>query len=358
MTLGDYDKRIALLHHTAPLYPMRGYLLANHAPMALEALETMAQSQHAQAFLARALPDLAPMPIAGSALAEHERGAALGKPGRVADWVATFEQDLAQRGVRATLGDAIEALHPGVIAASLHGLIRTFHALRALSREETPTRLRELAHGLATWASSHQRVPGIEQEARDGEGALDALAWLETLPILPESSRRAGLLHEVVLPLDHFEPFAAHVRALGAFEWTPEVSVAAAHWAADRVVRDPLGLTGHVHGVTVARGLELMRPWVHGDVLSRLARSALISIGAIHCAAGSPAEALPERATRDALEPEALRARAVATLEDHAIKLTEAALREPSSPLLRLAAERWIERVSPVSATSPARPSS
>ena len=54
-------------------------------------------------------------------------------------------------------------LAPGLSAAATHGILRTAHAARALSRRDTPERRGELARGLAYWAVAYEELPARER---------------------------------------------------------------------------------------------------------------------------------------------------------------------------------------------------
>ncbi|MEZ4375711.1 MAG: hypothetical protein R3B07_33180 [Polyangiaceae bacterium] len=341
-----YDALLGELHAYAPLYPKSGFNLANHAPMVLDALWELGADSHAEAWLSESTRDLTSLPH-GNALGLRERAAALGDYSRAADWIATFSAELEAQGVERTLRVALPLLTPGVMAASLHGVLRTAHALRALSRARTPARLAELAHGLGTWAACYQLLPGLERPTLLASQRLSPLEWLAQGPLLPQAERLSGLLHEIVSPLASHEPWLDHLRRLGPVVADESALHAIAAWSAERLVLDPEGSNAHLHGVTVPSSLVWFGPWVERSQLDALARHVVLGLGAVHVASAS--DGASQCAPKEHLSPKVLVERALKSGDDHALKVTEAALRISARGLvddrwLMRGAEKWVRR--------------
>ncbi|MEZ4232537.1 MAG: hypothetical protein R3B89_25380 [Polyangiaceae bacterium] len=345
MHLDRYDALLTELHAFAPLYPQRGRSLANHAPMVLDALFAVGADARAEAWLARSTPYLKKLPR-GNVLGLRERMGALGDAERTADWITTFQVELDEQGVERTLRVALPLLAPGALAASFHGVLRTAHALRALSRGESPVRLTELAHGLGSWAAGHQLLPGLERPTSLAEDRLPVAEWLAQIPLLPGADRREGLLHEIVHPLAEHAAWRAHVARLGAVSTSETALHRVAAWSAQRLVLDPQGINGHLHGVTVTSSLAWFVPWVDRDQLGQLTRLVVLALGAVHAASAS--DGVRECIDGDSLTPEELLEAALVSEDDHALKLVEAVLRIQAAgevdPCLRRGAELWIRR--------------
>lgn len=341
-----YDALLGELHAYAPLYPRFGLNLANHAPMVLDALWELGADAHAEAWLAKSARHLVPLPR-GNPLKLRERASALGDGTRAADWIATFGADLREQGVERTLGVALPLLAPGVMAASLHGVLRTAHALRALSRAHTPTRLEELAHGLGSWAAGHQLLPGLTRPTLLASERLTPLDWLAEVPLLPRGEQLPGLLHEIVSPLATHPPWLEHLRRLGRVVADEPALHAIAAWSAQRLALDPEGSNAHLHGVTVPSSLVWFAPWVSQSQLDALARHVVLSLGAVHAASAS--DGASQCASTSHLSPKILLEQALASGDDHALKVTEAALRISARGLvdeqwLMQGAEKWVRR--------------
>src|SRR5271157_4405871 len=133
-------------------------------------------------------------PAAIRPLTEEDWPAALGQPDRFPEWLALFEREMADRPAAAVVGEWVPRLLPGSVGAATHGLIRTGHAVRALSAADTPPRRLEVATALAFWASSYRELPGPPLLIGH-EGVAEALA---DLPYLPEEAPRGALISDMV----------------------------------------------------------------------------------------------------------------------------------------------------------------
>ena len=141
--------------------------LANHGPMAAEALVALGHPALITGLVDGYAPRLPPFQP-GAPLADGEREAALGDPQRCADWVATWERELEQRDWPEVLRAALPLLASGLFAGAAHGFLRVAHGVRALAREPTRARRRELAFGLGYWAGRFQRLPGVPGDQNQG----------------------------------------------------------------------------------------------------------------------------------------------------------------------------------------------
>ena len=86
-------------------------------------------------------------------------------------------------------------LLPATPAAGGHGLIRTAHALRALSDAETPLRVEELGVALAYWATYYRKFSSTPHLL----GALDLGEALLRMPLFLSGQARPGIPREVYL---------------------------------------------------------------------------------------------------------------------------------------------------------------
>ncbi|WP_203822579.1 questin oxidase family protein [Paractinoplanes ferrugineus] len=191
-----------------------GGFLSCHAPMAAEALSELGYADHVpqwvrgnlrqRPYLERPAPR---WPIAAADWRTH-----LGDFGRVADWTALFERELAGEPWPDVLARWWPRLLPGLVGALGHGLIRTVHAARSVASSPRPTKLQldELAQGLGYWAARYTepRGPGSLLFAEvpptagdDPEGALRELA-LTAAGVYADRSPRPPipLVHMVTVP--------------------------------------------------------------------------------------------------------------------------------------------------------------
>ncbi|XQE81188.1 hypothetical protein ACN24L_22750 [Streptomyces microflavus] len=159
-----------------------GPRFVNHAPMAAEALAYMGYADDVPRWVDRNLRTHTyhEVPDARWAIDPADPDdwrSALGDFSRVADWTALFERELAQAPWPEVLARWWPRLLPGMSGVLTHGVIRTAHAVRAISRagEENLAYRRELAQGLGYWAAryashTHGIRPGDEYPGTgDGE---------------------------------------------------------------------------------------------------------------------------------------------------------------------------------------------
>ncbi|MEV7293150.1 hypothetical protein AB0N79_16250 [Streptomyces microflavus] len=161
-----------------------GPRFVNHAPMAAEALAYMGYADDVPRWVDRNLRTHTyhEVPDARWAIDPADPDdwrSALGDFSRVADWTALFERELALAPWPEVLARWWPRLLPGMSGVLTHGVIRTAHAVRAISRagEENLAYRRELAQGLGYWAAryashTHGIRPGDEYPGT-GEGGGD-----------------------------------------------------------------------------------------------------------------------------------------------------------------------------------------
>jgi len=334
--MSELDLALLRLQKTAPEY---GPGLANHGPMVCEALVALGHEALIPAWLERGLPRLPPL-TAGRPLARAELAAALGDASRVADWIASYEVELAERPWRDVLGDAVAALAPGLFASAGHGWLRTAHAVRALGAGESPPRVRELAFGLGLWAARHRTLPGVP--GRSPAGRPPRLADVEPLP---PPLRRPGLFRDAVEPLAQQPAFAGWADGIDLDAAEPNALLGGLCREASRLyLAQPAARIAYAHVVSLPSALRLAWPALPPAARRALLGRALQAAGALH-AVSSAADAVdpPERTAAERLadDPAEIRYRAACSLDDHAVKLAEACLREDAlapDPALRLAA--------------------
>ena len=331
------DDALIVFAATAPSYGPLG--LANHGPMAAEALAHLGREDAIGDWTARYAKrlDAAPAP-ATHILSEAEWPAALGDEARYPEWLALFEREVADRPPAAVAGEWAPRLVPGAIGAATHGLIRTGHALRGLQAADTPPRRLEAASALAFWASSYQELPGPPLLIGH-EGVAQALA---DLPYLPEDAPDAVLISDRVAAVgDVADEFEQAVASLGWTGGGTELLDQLAVGGAAAYLRnaDDGGAIGLLHSVTSPLACELVLPWLADEDRPAALGYAWQAAAALHVAYDTdrvrpaPGDEPPGR--DDLID------RAIGSGDEHAIKLCEAALRafgRCGDPALLLAA--------------------
>jgi hypothetical protein len=323
--------------------PEFGGGLSNHGPMAAEALVRLGRPGAVSPWLDGYLKRLDDAPRPRGRITGENWREALGDLARVADWEAYFREQLAEAGWREALGAWWTRLAPGLAAGATHGIIRTSHAARSLATAETAgtdttQRLGELARGLAYWAARYTELaPG----APDPDGSMSLAAAVRGLPRAARAPQ-PGLISDVLSAGLSDQPgFGAAAGALrppadvnaGLLDLAREFTRVFLVYGRER----PIGLLHAVTAPVAARSAlpllppEAARPTY--DALWRL-NAALYTVYTGALTPQPPPSGAPPA-------PEDLADRAVASRDEHAIKLTEACLRihaEAPDPMLLHAA--------------------
>jgi hypothetical protein len=306
-----------------------GVGLANHGPMAAEALCALGRGDRAAAWAAgyrTRLDD--PLPARERITADHWQ-AALGDPRRVTDWAHFFEAQMEEGPWPAVLDRWTARLAPGLVAAAFHGVIRTGHAARALSVRATPRRRRELAAGLSYWAARHQ---GLPRSDTPGEGRPVREALLR-VPRLPLEDRRRGLITDGLRALDAFPAFAPAAGSADLRGDPARVLSDLCGTMADVYLSSvPTGLIALLHGVTGPSAVRLLLPHLSAGTAAVALRNAWHAAAAVYAAfaVNPPGDQAPPGA-EPRWDAAAQAEEALATGDEHAIKMTEACRREDAA---------------------------
>jgi len=298
----------------------------NHAPMAVEALAALGRADAVMPWLGRYRENFLPRPVPLEPILPDGWRAALGRTERVADWNAFFEAELARTPWKDVLHDWTARLAPGICASALHGVIRVGHAARSLDESGSAARLRELAEALGYWASTYQTLP----VAPGGPGTLRAHEAIARVPVVPAAQRRfSGTIVSSLEALEEFPAFAPVIDLVDP-SGAPEAIVSDLTETFARVylanAHDGLTVIVFIHGVTGATALRSLLPHLPGTTAREAIRYLWQAGCALYAAFGTapaPREIEPPRESRDALVD-----RAIASHDEHAIKFTEACLRE------------------------------
>ena len=335
VSISELDIAWERFHQTALEF---GGGLSNHGPMAAEALEALGHPSLIPGFVDRYAPRLPPAQP-GTPLSAGERARALGVPERSEDWIATWELELADRAWEELVAEVVPGLLPGAFASAAHGLLRTSHAVRALGASDTLVRRRELAHGLGVWAGTYQELPGTPANAT--QSGTRRLADLQPVP---EAARVEGAFTDQVGALSAHPSFGVWVEALDLDEDPEALLGELVREAAALYLEHPHARIAYCHAVTAPAAVRVLAPLLPEAAVLEAVGRAYQAAGALHAVSYAPCvpDAGEWRAVeRMAGDPLEIRYRAACSLEDHAIKLAEAALREDAlapDRALRLAA--------------------
>jgi len=299
----------------------------NHGPMAAEALVTLGCPEEVPGWTDDYRRELSPMPQAQSPVTEGTWQEALGAVHRIADWQAFFLTQLAEAPWQVVFVQWIPRLIRGVMAGGTHGLIRTAHAVRALSEAATPLRVEELASALAYWAAYYQALPGVPRL----QGPLELDRAIQSVPRVGRDqrneSKQGGVPREFVRMLAAYPDFEAAVNRFGTTE-PVDVSLrrlteAGAHLYLTNASTQPLVF---IHALTGPAAVRLLLPAMPDALHATALAHCWQAVAAWVAAYGSDGPGTRDEAAAPS-EPQIVD-RAMGTRDHHAIKFAEACLRE------------------------------
>jgi|SRR5215831_7064227 len=335
------DEALGLLARTGPEFGG----LSNHGPMAAEALVALGRPDAVLPWVNRYRKRLQPPPSERNRItaADGWRGA-LGDFTRVGDLTALFDRELAAAPWRDVLARWLVRLVPGTAAVLFHGLLRTAHAARSLGRGETAPRRHELACALGYWAARFQPLPARAMAAPRGARPSQVVAGLERVPPGRNVSGFQVAVRELQA-LASFPPVIDRVDTSG--DGGAFLSDLTAIFARTYLANADARPIAFVHGVTGPAAARLLTPFAPAEARRDLLRFTWQAAAGLYCAFAHHPPATALAGAAPAPRREDLVERAVATQDEHAIKLTEACLREHAAqpdPVYSLAAADFAAR--------------
>jgi hypothetical protein len=301
--------------------------LTSHAPMTAEALCAAGRPDAVAPWLDRYRKHMTPRPPTRERILPAAWQAALGMVAREADWNAFFAAALADAPWPDVVGLWTPRLAPGICANATHGVIRVAHVLRALAEQETPARIGELAGALASWAANYQTLP----TARTPQPPARAGDALDRVPVVPIAER--DFRGTIVGSLEDLAKFPAFAPVIGLLDVERDAGATISDLTETfaRVylgnARDTLSTIVFVHGVTSTTALRSVLPHLPkqaaADTLAYAWQAATALYSAFGTAPPIAGDVEPPR-----VSPATLIDLAIANGDEHAIKMTEACLRE------------------------------
>lgn len=355
---GDEDALDAALTVLRRAEPGCRLGLSTHAPMVAEALSALGRAERAVELVEAYRGALVPLPSASRRIDSENWRAALGPAygvsswteanGRWGDWREYFERELDARPWRDVLDLWAGRLAPGLSGGATHGVIRTSHAVRALSRRENATRRGELARSLAYWASSYEEMPVGPRLGPPHRSFVDALA---EVPLYWSAFGRQPGGRDIVEQLRHLR----ELERFGESRWMftepadPLAALSALTATFSRVYLRH-GSQRHtipfIHAITGPAALRRLSPHIRPETARAAFPHAWQAAAAIYSAyARSEDKPGSEEAKRPLGQ---LVDDAVRSGDDHAIKFTEVMLAEHASnpdPIYLAAAENAMARL-------------
>ncbi len=321
----------ALTHYqtTYPLWDLEGYRdLVNHGPMASEALVALGRADALEALRGWYHPDhLRPFEVPLSAEGVDpvaSRGDFATLPQQTRWFLDVVREEDPLDGVRTWL----PRLMPGALASALHGTLRLAHGVRAYQRAASEIRRDEIAFALSLFSSTYLSTPG-EAGATPSLASLDAVA---SVPRVPDDERTPGLITHRVQQVRAVNGFAEAVEKIDVSGDLGAQLSSLTGWAARRLLAERAARGAYLHATTSTAAIRLLLPLFSETAQRQIVAEHVRALMAVHAAYDTEAELQDEgkRALEEAPNvPDAeLIARAVASENDHVIKLTEAVLRE------------------------------
>jgi hypothetical protein len=336
------DDVLELLSGTAPEYA-GGY--TNHAPMATEALCHLGLSHEAfkwaELYKKRHLEKHHKSEIRFTA---SEWKDYLGQKNYFDAWKNLFETELASNGWQSSLRRWLPRLLPGIVAAAMHGVLRTGHAVRSLEQSETKPRINELCSGLAYWAATYQTLP----EAPNGNRQLRASQAIYELKMLPISERKkSDLISDGLQQLHGRIDFAKAIHLLNVSEKFDDcLSDIMATFVRAYLPNAESSLIAALHAVTGPGALQMLAGYVDEQTRVSALKYAWQASAALYVTFGTELpvkEVLGTTKTDHELVEDAIRSE-----DEHAIKFTEVCLRlthKHNDPIFKIAAQDATKRL-------------
>ena len=342
---GEIDEALELLEGSGPEYTGG---LANHGPMAAEALVALGRPDAVVPWVEEYRKKLYDRPASTNPIAPEEWQESLGDGHKLGEWRAFFERELADAPWQQVLDTWVARLAPGLVAAATHGVIRTGHAVRTLATGDTPERRAELAAGLGYWAARYYRLP--EAAAGAATARLPSQA-IDSVEVAPKAGPGPGGIMFGVIAAAKQPEFPGVINLVetsgdvSAFvsdltETFANVYLANAH--------DMLSTIVFIHSVTAPSAIRLIAPHVTQETAESALRYGWQAAAALYAGFGETTAASaieePEADVDDLIDS------AIATRDEHAIKFTEACLREHAlnpTPVYLAAARNAAARLRP-----------
>ncbi len=317
------DEALEMLARTGPEYQGG---LANHGPMAAEALVAMDRPNSVTPWVERYKSSLQDHPSARTKISKTEWREELGNFNLAAEWIEFFDRELKENSWKSVVSEWVTNLAPGLSAAAGHGLLRTAHIIRRLEKKETEARRRELAEGLGYWAARYQILPVSDVKASKVLQPSQALKQVQLLP--SEQRGRGGSITGGLVRLDDFPPFAQAINLVDVSVKPDQFISNLTETFAALYVENPSRrfIIAFIHAVTAPSAIRLLLPYLTPEAQkSALRYGWQLAAGIYSVFADSMISA---KTATQKYDKEDLIDRAVKNGDEHAIKFTEACLRE------------------------------
>ncbi len=342
---GKADVLDEALVELSPTGPEFGGGLSNHGPMVVEALVTLGRTEAVLPWVDTYRKRLQEHLTERNRIVGDSWRGALGDFTRVGDLVAFYQRELAAAPWRSVLATWLPRLAPGLCAASFHGVLRTAHAVRSLGRGESEQRRRELAEGLGYWAARYQELPSVARGAAAHARPSQVVPGLERISADAGVTSFSAAMHR----LDQLPSFPGVIDLVDTGgEPAAFLSDLTAIFARVYLANAGARTIAFIHGVTGPSAVRLLAPFVSTAARRDLLRHTWHAAAGLYCSLGRKPPDIHARAPKPAPSRDAIIDHAIATQDEHAIKFTEACLREfalAPDPIFLAAAQDAVRRL-------------
>lgn len=328
MTAASYRSMNEALEILSAYGPDLSNGLTSHAPMAAEALCALGRPDAVIPWIERYRKGMLPRLSVRERITRENWRSALAQEHRFGDWSAFFGEELRAGPWREVLDRWVSRMAPGICASATHGVIRVGHAVRSLAESESPGRLSELADALASWAYAYQELPTSAGVSDRAMRPREAITKVTVVPL--EQRRFTGTIVGSLVGLNDFPDFAPVIGLVDvsgdANQLVSELTdVFARMYLAN--THDILTAIVFIHGVTSVTALASLLPYLDDATARAALRFAWQAGCGLYAAFGS------RPAPEGAIDPpgedaDTLIDMAIAHGDEHAIKFTEACLRQ------------------------------
>jgi hypothetical protein len=292
--------------------------LSNHGPMAAEALLRMGRPGAVVPWTEQYVGRLEPMPILAEPIDDQAWNDRLGSVDAFASYYARASAELRDNAWHEVARSWIPRLVPGIWGAAAHGGLRTAHAVRSLAVRESAQRSDELARALAYWASVYEELPG-QPRLKGWRGLDDAMAEVTKLEL---PTKGGWLITETLAGITEVPEFPAVVESLGP----TTVSEITRAFSGVYLANADHAAIALVHSVTAPNALRALLDFAPTESRDAAIGAAWRASAALLLAFGDKPRERGNGST--SLSRDELIDRAVASGDEHAIKLTAACLEE------------------------------
>lgn len=221
ITTEGLDRVLAKARHDSVEFPV---FLANHAPMALIALDRLGASSDRLASWYDAYRDknsLVPPPPPVAALTEETWRGALGDRSRETDYRDFFTAEVRRMGLSFAVSQYLPTLVSGVAASALHPLMRLAYATLMNDADEAGV-------ALGYWATTYLPLPAPGRHAATTDDPAAVLAMVERIEGTRDYQVAADLAWHHIRHVGRLAGFAPLIDRLAFTADTPRRMAAAA----------------------------------------------------------------------------------------------------------------------------------